>query len=245
VITVRHSLTGGMVALVALLAALGTTVEMGLSAWVVGLACGALVSLAVARGVVGTGTRRLGPADLITLTRATLACGIAAVVVDPSPDHSTRPTLVTLAVIALVLDAADGCVARRTGTSSTFGARFDGEADAFLIMVLSVYVAPSVGWWVLVLGAARYLFGAAGWRLPWMRCELPPRYWRKVVAAVQGVVLTWAAAEVSPPALVAAGLLVALGLLTESFGRDVLWLWARRDGAALVEPLPAAVDATF
>jgi hypothetical protein len=48
VITLRHSLTAGMVALVLLLAALGPTVHMGLSAWGVGLACGALVSLSVA-----------------------------------------------------------------------------------------------------------------------------------------------------------------------------------------------------
>jgi phosphatidylglycerophosphate synthase len=237
VITVRHSLTGGMVTLVVLLAAIGTTLDMGLPAWSVGLACGALVSLAVARGIVGTGARALGPADLITLTRATLACAIAAVVAQASPGGSSRPTLVTLAVVALLLDAADGRVARRTRTSSAFGARFDGEADAFLIMVLSVYVAPSVGWWVITIGAARYLFGIAGWCLPWMRRQLPPRSWRKVVAAVQGVVLTWAAAEVASPPVVAAGLAVALALLAESFGRDVVWLWRRRADDEPLNPL--------
>src|SRR3712207_8763021 len=72
-----------MVALVLLLAALGPTVHMGLSAWGVGLACGALVSLSVTRGVVQSGAGRLGPADLVTLTRATLACAIAAVVAHP------------------------------------------------------------------------------------------------------------------------------------------------------------------
>ena len=40
------------------------------------------------------------------------------------------------------LDAVDGQVARRTGTVSALGARFDMEVDAFLILVLSVYVAP-------------------------------------------------------------------------------------------------------
>ncbi len=227
-ISERLSLTGGLVGLLAALAALGTTVELGVSAWAVGLACGALVSLAVARGAVATGAIALGPADLVTLSRATLACVIAAVVAESSPDASSRPTLVALAVLALLLDAADGRVARRTRTSSSFGARFDGEADAFLLMVLSVYVAPSVGWWVLGIGAARYAFGAAGWWLPWMRGQLPPRYWRKVVAAVQGIVLTSAAAEVAPPAVLATALGVALALLAESFGRDVLWLWSHR-----------------
>ena len=52
--------------------------------------------------------------------------------------------------------------------------------------------------WVLAIGAARYVFLAAGWLLPWMRAPLPPRYWRKVVAATQGITLTVAAADVLP-----------------------------------------------
>ncbi len=40
--------------------------------------------------------------------------------------------LVALASAALVLDAVDGQVARRTGTATALGARFDGEVDAFL-----------------------------------------------------------------------------------------------------------------
>ena len=64
--------------------------------------------------------------------------------------------LVSLATVALVLDAVDGWVARRTRTTGMFGARFDAEVDAFLILVLSVYVARSVGAWVLAIGVARY-----------------------------------------------------------------------------------------
>ena len=139
--------------------------------------------------------------------------------------------LVTLTVVALVLDAVDGWVARRTGTASPLGAHFDGEVDAFLILVLSVYVARSAGAWVLAIGAARYAFLAAGWLLPWMREPLPPRYWRKVVAATQGIVLAIAAADVLPLALTQAALVVALALLAESFGRDVWWLWSHRHAA--------------
>jgi len=89
-------------------------------------------------------------------------------------------------------------VARRTGTATGLGARFDGEVDAFLILALSVYVAPAFGAWVLAIGAARYLFLAASGCLPWMRAPLPPRRWRRIVAAAQGIVLTVAAAEVLP-----------------------------------------------
>jgi phosphatidylglycerophosphate synthase len=235
----------GLAALVALLVALEATVGLSALGWVIGLACGVVVNAAVALGLARDGALAVGPANLVTLTRATFACGAAAMVADSFAGQPAVTALVGLAVVALVLDAVDGWVARRTRSGSTFGARFDGEVDAFLMLVLSVYVARSMGAWVLAIGVARYAFALAGWALPWLRRQLPPRYWRKVVAAVQGVVLTWSAAEVSPPALVTAGLLVALGLLTESFGRDVLWLWARRDRPALVEPLPAAVDATF
>jgi GNAT superfamily N-acetyltransferase len=39
----------------------------------------------------------------------------------------------------------DRRVARRTGTATALGARLDGEVDAFLILALSVYVAPAAG----------------------------------------------------------------------------------------------------
>jgi surface antigen len=69
--------------------------------------------------------------------------------------------------------------------------------------------------------------------LPWVRARLPYRYWRKVVAAIQGVVLTVAAADVAPQAPTSVALTVALALLAESFGRDLVWLWHHRsdDGA--------------
>ncbi|GFJ94980.1 CDP-alcohol phosphatidyltransferase family protein [Phytohabitans rumicis] len=81
--------------------------------------------------------------------------------------------LVTLAAVALALDAVDGQVARRTGSTSVLGARFDMEVDAVLIMVLSVVVAGSLGPWVLAIGAFRYVFVAAAWALPWLRGSLP------------------------------------------------------------------------
>ena len=137
--------------------------------------------------------------------------------------------LVTLAAVALALDLVDGWLARRTETASALGARFDGEVDAFLILALSVYVARALGAWVLAIGAARYLFLAGEWLLPWMRAPLPPRRWRKLVAAMQGVVLTVAAADVVPRRLMHAAPAVALALLAASISECVWWLWRRRD----------------
>jgi phosphatidylglycerophosphate synthase len=164
----------------------------------------------------------------VTLTRATLAGAVAALTADSFARPAPVRTLVALTVVALTLDAVDGWVARRTHTESTLGGLFDGEVDAFLILVLSVYVARSAGPWVLAIGLARYGFLAAGWLLPWMRRTLSKRYWRKVVTATVGVALTFAVSDVLPRFLTNAILAVALGLIAESFGRDVGWLWRRR-----------------
>jgi phosphatidylglycerophosphate synthase len=171
------------------------------------------------------------PASWVTLARATLALGVAALAADSLTHETPIALLVTVASVALVLDAVDGWVARRTGMETELGARLDGEVDAFLILALSVYVAPECGAWVLAIGAARYLFLAGEWLLPWMRAPLPPRRWRKLVAATQGVVLTVAAAGVLPMALTQALLLAALVLLTASMGECTWWLWRRRDAA--------------
>jgi len=71
-----------------------------------------------------------GPASWVTLARATLAVGVAALVAGSFAHDAPAALLVTLASVALVLDAIDGAVARRTGTANALGARFDGEADA-------------------------------------------------------------------------------------------------------------------
>jgi phosphatidylglycerophosphate synthase len=228
----------GLIAQALLLAALAGTVGLGGAGWTVGVTCAAIVNAALARGLSRHGTDRLGTADWVTLTRATLAVGVAALVADSFAGSVPVALLVTLTVVALTLDAVDGWIVRRTGTATPLGAQFDGEVDAFLILVLSVYVARSAGGWVLAIGAARYVFLAAGWALPWMRGQLPPRHWRKVVAATQGIALAVAAADVLPPAVTQVALLAALALLSESFGRDVAWLWIHRYAS------PAALAAT-
>ena len=194
---------------------------------VVGVTCGLITNLGLARALSHFGVDRLTPADRVTLARATIVTAVAALVADSFAHPVPVTMLVVLAAVALVLDAVDGRVARRTGTGR-LGANFDAEVDAFLILVLSVYLARLVGPWVLLIGAARYAFLVAGWALSWMRRRLPPRQWRKVVAATQGVVLTVAAANVLPEAVSLAALLGALVLLAESFGRDVRWLWTHR-----------------
>ena len=174
----------GLIAQVLLLAVLAQTVGLGAAGWVVGVASAVTMAAALARGLARDPSERLGPASWVTLARATLAVGVAALAADSFARDTPVALLVTLAAVALALDQVDGWLARRTGTASALGARFDGEVDAFLILALSVYVASAYGAWVLAIGAARYLFLAGGRLLAWLRAPLPTRRWRKVVTGV-------------------------------------------------------------
>ena len=155
---VRASQTGpaaGLIAQVLLLAVLTGTAGLGDVGWTVGIASAVTMAAALTRGLARSPGGRPGPAFWVTLARATLAVGVAALAADSLTHGTPVALLVTLAAVALVLDAVDGWVARRTGTATAMGARFDGEVDAFLILALSVYVAPTCGAWVLAIGAAR------------------------------------------------------------------------------------------
>ncbi|MGE0297513.1 CDP-alcohol phosphatidyltransferase family protein [Pseudonocardia sp.] len=202
--------------------ALGAGLGLGPTGALVGLAYGTCLAVLLARALRSAGRVSPSPADHVTLVRALLVGGVTALVADGLvTGEPAVKTIVGLAAVALALDAVDGQVARRTGTASPLGARFDMEVDAFLIAVLSVQVALVAGWWVLAIGAMRYVFVLAGYVWPWLRGTLPPSYAAKTIAAVQGIVLTVAAAGLLPAAVAEAAVAVALALLTWSFGRDV------------------------
>ena len=230
----------GLLSQLALLAALALSVGLDAPGWGVGAAYAVTVSVLLSAGVRRQG-RGFGPGDWVTQLRAVLVGGAAALVADSFTGFVPLPLLVVFASLTILLDAADGWLARTTRTTSELGARFDMEVDAFLILAMSVYVAPRMGWWVLLLGLARYLFLAANWFLPWLRASSPPRYWSKVVAVVQGVVLTVAAEDVLPRPVVLGALLVALVLLAESFGRQTWWLWRYRKEYPGTVHVPAVV----
>jgi phosphatidylglycerophosphate synthase len=221
----------GLFGTVLILAVLARTVGIGAAGWFVGLASGLTLNLGLGRALWRDPSAELGWASWVTLIRATLAVGVAALTASSFERPVATAALVTIASIALALDFADGWIARHTATESALGAKLDGEVDAFLILVLSIEVAPTAGGWVLAIGLARYAFLAAGWVLSWMRAPLPRRDWRKTVTASQGVALVIAASGVPPLWMSRILLAVALAMLVESFGRDVRWLWRHRKEA--------------
>jgi phosphatidylglycerophosphate synthase len=169
---------------------------------------------------------KFGPANQLTLLRAVLVAGLASLVSQPAtPVMAWR--VVSIAIVAALLDGVDGWVARRTGTVSAFGTRFDLETDAALILVLAIlgWQYGKAGAWVLLSGLLRYIFVAAGWLWPWMRSPLSSTLRGKIVCVVQIVALIVAMAPaIAPPA---SSLVAAVGLLAlcYSFLVDTRRLW--------------------
>jgi phosphatidylglycerophosphate synthase len=223
---------------VGLLTLLSAFVGLRGPGWFAGTAFALGLYTTLAVGLHRAGMRTLGPANQVTLARATLVGGVAALVADSFERPAPVGVLVLLGVVALALDGVDGKVARLTGSTTRLGARFDMEVDAFLIFVLSVYVARPLGTWVLAIGLMRYAFVAASWVLPWLNRPLPPSLARKAVAAAQGIALVAAASGMWHGVADVAIVVLALGSLSWSFGRDIAWLSRTRPRVVERERIP-------
>lgn len=161
-------------------------------------------------------------ANLVTAFRAALVV-LLATQIALVPTRATVWLAVILATAAAVSDGIDGWLARRTATESRFGARFDMETDALLILVLSILVWRwgKAGPWVLLIGVMRYLFVASGWVWGWLRGSLSPTMRGKTVAVWQMVTLIVSLGPIVPVWLSTTGCAVSLALLIWSFGIDV------------------------
>ena len=139
----------------------------------------------------------------VTLARAVLVAALAGVLALPKVVQRHGALFAALVLLALILDGLDGWIARLIGGTTRFGARFDMEVDALLVLVLSIAVVLGgrAGAWVLAIGGMRYAFVLAGLLLPWL-----------------------------PVSLVQLALALSLAALLHSFGRDTLWLWRHRAG---------------
>jgi phosphatidylglycerophosphate synthase len=194
----------------------------------VGLAVYGCLAALVARGLPADDTGPgIGAANRVTLGRASLAVPVIALAVSdvlPRTDAAAW-WIIVVSTVVMVLDGLDGAVARRTGSGSRFGARFDMELDAALIMALSVLAwrVERAGPWVLLVGLMRYGFVAAGWIWPALAADLPPSMRRKVVCVVQGVVLLVALGPIIPAPVALGALVAGLAALTYSFAADVRW----------------------
>jgi phosphatidylglycerophosphate synthase len=170
-------------------------------------------------------TPRFGAANAVTLLRAAIATLLVALL-GAAPTQALAWLLVALGTLGVALDGVDGALARRRAEASEFGARFDMETDALLILVLAalVWQHGKAGVWILAAGLLRYLFVAGSWVLPWLGAALPPSTRRQAVCVVQIVSLLGALAPIVVPPWSGALALAGLAALVWSFTVDVHWL---------------------
>lgn len=170
-----------------------------------------------------------GWANRVTLGRGVLVAIVAGALAANAFTNAIWLWL-AVAVIALLLDGVDGWIARRTKTHTPFGARFDMELDAVLILILCIGLLQSehLGIWALLIGGMRYLFIAASWPFPWLKAPLFASFRRKAVCVWQVVALLLALTPLTSPLATSLLALSALITLIYSFGFDVWWLYQKR-----------------
>jgi phosphatidylglycerophosphate synthase len=188
-----------------------------------------VVALATMGGLGAHPFSHFGIANAVTTVRAALVALVLAATVEPAAGNASLGAAMTaLAVVAL--DGVDGWAARRSGMASEFGARYDMEVDALLVLALSVLAwrTGRAEAWIVSAGAMRYAFVAGGWVWGWLKRPLPPRWRRQAVCVVQVVAMSAALLPGLPPELAFMLLGGALLLLVYSFAVDIAWLWKRR-----------------
>lgn len=221
-----RDLGAGALGLLASLALLWALLEP--SPWVPLLAATSYLLMA---GFILTGVpapwQGLGLANRITLGRGCLIALLTGILADPGLLTRHPLPFAVLALLALVLDGVDGAVARRTSTQSDFGARFDMELDAFLILVLCVAVVllDKAGPWVLAIGGMRYAFVMAGLPFSWLTAPLPQSLRRKAVCVWQVAALMVALLPVAGATATTWVAGSALAGLAGSFIIDIRWLY--------------------
>lgn len=169
---------------------------------------------------------RFGPANQATTVRAALVAIVAGLLFE-RPTAEVAAAAVATATVAAVLDGLDGWLARSSGMSSPFGARFDLEVDALLIMALAMLAwrHEKAGPWILLSGLLRYLFITGGLMLSWLQQPLLPSLRRQTICVVQVLGLIVVMLPAVRPPMSTAVAAASLALLCYSFLVDTLWLW--------------------
>jgi len=172
-----------------------------------------------------------GGANFITSVRAAFACVlVGALIAAPATVGSWG--LPCLVAVALILDGLDGYVARRLGTTSSFGHHFDREVDAALVLILTVllWLSGKIGIWIFAAGLMRYLLLGAGLIWPAMAQHLPESRLRSVVCGVLIGALLLCLTPIVDGVLAIAVAGAALSALTLSFAKDLIWLLRNATG---------------
>lgn len=184
---------------------------------------------------------RFGFANGITLIRALGVCllfGFISLglfeILDLEINSITEAQLWFVASLigaCLALDGVDGWIARKLRQETAFGALFDQETDAAMIMIaaLLVWQADKAGVWVLIAGALRYVFVLAGLFLPWLSGALFPSFRRKLACVVQVGALIFALVPILGRPITEPVAAMSVVFLLLSFLVDTVWLYRNQE----------------
>jgi phosphatidylglycerophosphate synthase len=146
------------------------------------------------------------------------------------------PGLLVAALVlgVFALDVVDGWLARRAGTSSAFGAHFDMESDAFLVLALGLelFARGQLGAWILVPGLLRYLTVLCGAIVAPRAGDMPRSRFGSTACGL--LVTGLIAAFVWPNGWGAAGAAAGSSLVTWSFARSFYFSYLRRPSTATI-----------
>ena len=226
-LTEQATISAGTATALLILASLLVAQFLSLSIWFVPKVTGLFI---LAMGVISRylpahlPIERLGPANQVTLARLALTALLGGCLGESS--QSVAWFAVGTATLVLALDGLDGWLARRGGWTSAFGARFDMETDALLILLIAAlaWQLEKAGVWVLLSGLMRYLFVASAMIWPWLGAALPKRRRRQTVCVIQVLSLLLTLSPVVGDPWSSNIAVVGLLLLCYSFAADVVWL---------------------
>ena len=180
---------------------------------------------------------RYGAANHVTLVRSTLVALLGGLIGE-SATSAVSASAASVSLVATALDGMDGWLARRSGMSSAYGARFDMETDSALVLVISILAwrHGKAGVWVVACGLMRYAFVAGGMLMPWLAGPLQPTLRGKTVAAIQMAALSIVLLPMVDLRVGTAIAALALATLTWSFAIDIARLWRNKGGHEEFQP---------
>lgn len=164
-----------------------------------------------------TPSGRFGLANALTAFRLSLSL----VLISMAPSALGRWGDVSLVTFALLCDGLDGWLARARGDASAFGAHFDMESDALLVLAVTVrlWLAHGLGAWALSAGLLRYAYVLWLWLGPLAGPEAPrsPLARYAFVLAMLGLMLGLASEASWARVSVGLGTLVMMTSFARSF----------------------------
>jgi phosphatidylglycerophosphate synthase len=191
-----------------------------------------LVALSLQHRGRWTRSGALGAANAVTACRLVMVTVLGGFGLVAPP-----PWAAVLVIVIFALDGLDGWLARRSGDEALFGAVFDQECDALMLLVCSLllYSSGRLGAFVLIAGCLRYFYVLAIAIVPEGRGEAPRSRigrWGFGILTTSMALSLWPLEPWHRPITAIATLLI-----TCSFGHSLVWSLRRaRDVARLETP---------